>query len=263
MSGARAVGKIAGEPDFIGGGSPLDSWLYEAVTEALDRWGSAWPSTLRTGPTYGFLWEDQCGVLAPSRDALGRDYPLAIFFEAPRGPRRALWLAGAEFLEGAGSVVAEARVRKMDYRDLMNKVRSLRPPGEKEVADADHAYQAWLHSTAIGGWGPILASRQGPAVSICRGELLMRLAVPRGGAPGIAPGVALWLDVIARIAQEPRSAFWNAAQGTLTICPGVPVSLVGALWPSKALAWREGHLADIPVPPQGTLGDFLEGIEAT
>ncbi len=79
-----AIGKFAGHPEFIRAdvsGEAVDSfddWLDRGSLAALERWGAAWATTFPMGVAHGFFWGTPrdatriCGVVAPSRDAVGR-----------------------------------------------------------------------------------------------------------------------------------------------------------------------------------------------
>src|SRR5438067_1124396 len=90
-----AVGKYPGDPEYLraeGGDlvARLGDWIDAGMMSGYERYGRAWAARFAAGLSLGFLWhgdgsagEFLCGVLAPSRDAVGRPYPLAIVARVP------------------------------------------------------------------------------------------------------------------------------------------------------------------------------------
>lgn len=252
MSGAFAVGKIPSEPEFLRGGGRFDAWLYEAVCVAFETWGGDWSEALRDGSTFGFFWNDLCGVLAPSRDSVGRDYPLAIVFSVPKGPRRALLPASGAFFARASALLAAVRTEVVSLADFERRVRELQTPGAELLERLDRAYDAWLRTAAARDVWRRVQPAGGPLVadSLPR-EGLLRLPVHAGGMLG----AAVLLDVVERTLDRPRAGFWDRGKHYLTACHATPLSLIGSLWPARTPGWIRGNLAR--EPSDVTMREFL------
>jgi type VI secretion system ImpM family protein len=254
MTNARAIGKIAGEPEFLRADSPLDEWIHAGFEAALERWGLEWRDVFRQGTAYAFLLGDLCGVLAPSRDSVGRDYPLAIFAPVGGGASPAIVLALSGFLESAFALLQDARNPHMTRDELRWQVEGLRVPRPEDVEAAHGDYLAWLRATeAREVWTSVLPSGH-LEVQLTRGGGLMRVRLA-DGEPGV---VALWLDVIRRSVGVPGAVFWSPDERLLTVCKGTPASLVATLWPREAVEWVVGTLGDVPA--SGSMAEFLTSL---
>lgn len=101
VGAVAAFGKIPAASDFIRAQpasqemTAFDAWVGRAVAQAERDAGGGWGSAFDSGPTYGFVWSAAssgkvrsvlAGVLAPSRDAVGRRYPVAICLPLPFAP---------------------------------------------------------------------------------------------------------------------------------------------------------------------------------
>lgn len=261
------IGKFAGHAEYLrahgnDAASTFDDWVGAGIDWALSRHGPAWPPRFEMGLAFGFVWPGPpaarsgavlAGVIAPSRDSLGRQYPLAIYTRFPRpalAPAPHLSpLAFGDFLDGAYATLTDARSRPIDPRELEARVQSLAfTPGE-ELARAEHEYGAWCQHTPLEtAWAavfphspPLESAMQivealAEAVRPFRGRenpstsLVLRLPLGQGG-PAAA---VLWLDVVRKICRWSAtvpSAFWAAEAETLLVGLGaVPPSALGELW---------------------------------
>ena len=109
--------------------------MDEGTQAAHERWGAEWNTAFLMGAAYGFLWKARpddahlCGIIAPSKDAVGRDYPLAVaarfspglFARAPH----IVPLAFGDFLDEAYRVVDEARSTPMSVAELNAQVERI------------------------------------------------------------------------------------------------------------------------------------------
>jgi type VI secretion system ImpM family protein len=249
-----AVGKIAGEAEYLRAeteaGALFDAWLDESFEAALERWGSDSRAALRTGSPHAFLWWPRgaerfdgplCGVLAPSRDAVGRDYPLAVFARvdtvaAARSPHTLL-LALGEFLDEAWRIVDVARRTPLTRSELALGLRQLPAPDDDVAVRAMDEYAEWCRTVRLSdGWNAVAPAsiKHADDVLLAIGQGwkdgLLRLPVGNGGAGA----VTLWLDIVCRVmghAEARFSAFWSADDRALVVARGAPpVSIVEALW---------------------------------
>ncbi len=268
-----ALGKFAGHPEFLradgDAAASLDAWLNAGWEAALMRHGAAWSGAFKMGAAYGFLWrppvpargagarvdpgERLCGVIAPSVDSVGREYPLAIAARVPAAliahAPHAVPLAFGDFLEGAYALVSEARTRPMAADELSHHLRGLAVPSYAEVGQAEAEYLAWCHHARLEqAWGAVFpgpdpldaAARAldtlAGALAPFRGregvETPLTLRLPLGaGGPAAA---VLWIDVVRRLCRwssAAPSAFWAAEEGALLLPLGAPApSMLRELW---------------------------------
>jgi type VI secretion system protein ImpM len=260
-----AIGKFAGHPEFIRAdvsGEAVDSfddWLDRGSLAALERWGAAWATTFPMGVAHGFFWGTPrdatriCGVVAPSRDAVGRDYPLAVVTRVPaaniaRAPH-VVPLAFGDFLDAAYEAVDTARTIPMSKSELAARLGRIATPRSDQVHVAEAEFVEWCRITPLEqAWEAIFprthaleAAAQcldalGTVLAPFRGRefpdtpLALRLPLGAGGA-GAA---ALWIDVVRRICRwslTVPTVFWAADEGTLLLAVGQPPpSAFSELW---------------------------------
>jgi type VI secretion system protein ImpM len=288
-AGVFAVGKFAGYPEFLraeAGGEAVDAfdeWVERGNVAAYERWGPQWSTTFPMGAAQGFLWSaahDQtrlCGVIAPSRDAVGRDYPLAVAARFPgtlvaRAPH-IVPLAFGEFLDAAYRVIDEARTIPMSVGELTSRLQTLAAASVDDVHRAEAEYAAWCHSTPLErGWSAIFpcsnpmekAARAlhaiGAVLAPFRGReapetsLVLRLPLGMGGVAA----AALWCDVVRRICRWSStvpSAFWGLDEGVLLLAIGrAPSSAFAELWrpdPASESTCDIANMDDRSIPSSG------------
>jgi type VI secretion system protein ImpM len=224
------VGKAPAQADFMridadASAQELLTWM-EQSDDTLRRAGGALPPTptafVFSAPT---LRNALVGVLAPSRDQVGRVFPLAVFAVLPAAPLsdhyRLVPAAFRGFLAAAGALLQEAPT--LSATQIAERVRALPRPGESEWRSADDERRAlleqpnasWLTElTALGGsLGPHYALRT--FVAACRDRAAeppksaIVLACPLGAA-----GPMPWLELSARILRwkgQPPAFLWNEA----------------------------------------------------
>jgi type VI secretion system protein ImpM len=259
-----ALGKFAGEPEYLrmDGGEAfagLEAWIDDAIAFAHQRRGASWRAAFPAAGPLAMMWQpgqdrefDEllCGVIAPSRDAVGRDYPLVIaarFSEAlvAKLPQLVPLVFG-DFLDAAYATLAEVRSGTMRSAEVFARVRAIALPTEKEVSLAEADYASWCRQTTVGAaWSVIfggshslvradraLASLVALVVEIERtgssGSTAIRLPLGGGGSAA----AALWLDIARRMARGSRSpsAFWAADGGDLLLTFGRVRSVLAELW---------------------------------
>jgi type VI secretion system ImpM family protein len=273
-----AVGKYPGDAEYLrsdGGDlvASLADWIDAGMMGGYQRYGTAWAARFAAGHAHAFLWhgdgsaeEFLCGVLAPSRDAVGRPYPLAVVARVPGelGARAAhvLPLAFGDFLESASALIEDVLAAPVDRDALEDALRALPIPDATVVARAEAEYQAWCESVRTDrGWDVIFpegpsSERAGRALDTAlaasvvgeaghvEGQLGLRAPLGSGG-PAAA---VLWLDALGRLGgwSSPQAAFWSAEQASLVIALGSPdPSLLADLW---APEFANHSLLDLTVP---------------
>jgi type VI secretion system protein ImpM len=266
-----ALGKFAGHPEFLRAdgdtAASLDEWLNSGWQAALLRHGDAWSRGFKMGSAYGFLWRARarpgekpgatddrlCGVIAPSVDSIGRDYPLCVFARVPaalvaRAPH-AVPLAFGDFLEQAYALVTDARARPMPSDELAHHLRTLAVPSYADVGQAEAEYLQWCREARLGdAWGAVFPGvdpldRAARVLDVLAGALApfrgregvetsLTLRLPLGaGGPAAA---VLWIDVVRRMCRwssAAPSAFWATDAGALLLPLGAPPpGMLRELW---------------------------------
>ncbi len=284
--GVFAIGKFVGYPEFLradAGGDALDafdSWVERGTMAAHERWGAQWSTTFPMGAAFGFLWtsaRDQsclCGVIAPSRDAVGRDYPLAVAARFPealvaRAPHL-VPLAYGDFLDGAYRLVDDARTIPMSVAELTARLHALIAANGEDMQRAESEYSTWCHETPLDqAWRAVFpsfnpvekAARALQAITAAlapfRGReapdtpLVLRLPLGNGGVAA----AALWFDIVRRLGRWSRtvpSAFWGLDDGVLVMPVGpAPSRAFAELWrpdPSSESTCDIANLDDLSIP---------------
>ncbi|HMA94809.1 MAG TPA: type VI secretion system-associated protein TagF [Polyangiaceae bacterium] len=267
--GAGVFGKVISCGDFISAGeySPaaahLSRWLEQGVGWAATQAKEAWESVAFTTPR-SFLFRPErseyadrviFGLLQPSRDSVGRYFPLAIYSELSLGTDldgySVLPLVIGDFLESAASILDQA-ARGADPRGLLQQLpRGVAP----RIAGAKSEFAGWAANTAVStvfaaffadestarGYN-VLCSLHGIVAPFAGHELPdtpLSLRLPLGSA-GIA-GAVFWIELVRKILRWKRAVpvcFWHAYvdSGQLVIPLGEPSmrSLLG-LWVANEL----------------------------
>jgi type VI secretion system ImpM family protein len=266
-------GKVVAAGDFVAhnAGAPvaraLQEWLVDEVEQLAGK-----RKHLPAVPVK-FLFRDQSGsgacigAFAPSRDRVGREFPLCAFtyVDVPVATHRypSLPVAYEAFLESAAHVVAEAASTGLDLHGVLARIDAIAMPGPQQLEDA----RTWTHQAldATGGQ-TILEALFGP---LAQGGAMHGVhmfttacAAVRGGDPGRATIVAdcpctddvqlvFWLRMAQELLAWQRAApslFWCGPGGPtsrLLVCLGAPpmgvlhfladpMFAAEKLWPIKA-----------------------------
>ena len=231
-------GKLATAGDFVAHnaslpvGRALQDWLVGEVENLAAK-----RKHLPVVPVK-FLVRDPAGsgvcigAFAPSRDRVGREFPLCAFsyVDVPVATHRypSLPVAYEAFLEAAAHVVAEAAGSMLELPAVLARIDAIVQPGPAELEDA----RVWTHQALDATPGStILEALFGPLAGggALHGMHMFTTACAqvRGGDPGRASivldcpstddvQVAFWL----RLAQEllawqraPPSVFWTGPGG--------------------------------------------------
>ncbi|HEY2514095.1 MAG TPA: type VI secretion system-associated protein TagF [Polyangiaceae bacterium] len=255
---AVAIGKFAREVEYLRPPpSPLlarfDSWLNEGFELAAEQLGTAWPALFGMGAPYGFVWraggeggaQSFCGVLAPSEDAVGRAYPLAlgalVSSQRLEGGLHVAPLAIGEFLDVTYAALAEARAGSLSRTETEERMAGASFPSEVTLDEVAGDYQEWTEATdADEGWATAFARDDAALVarevlarlrSAWRAEAPLAVRLPVGEAP--AGASALWLDALERSLGPSAlaSALWAVYDSALFVAIGAPpANLLTSLW---------------------------------
>ena len=279
-----AMGKIPGHPEFLSnrtGREPeesFDGWLEAGMGLASHRYGAAWASAFELGAVQGFVWRAPhvskcdmllCGVMFPSRDSVGRHYPLAVVCDVPQSVvKRAphvVPLAFGGFLERAHDAAADFAT--LAPADLAARLVGLGPPSDDDVARAAADYETWCSTTPVeSAWSAVFADhpveRSSAVIEALRTvtasirgveapEQAVSIRLPLGeGGPASA---ALWLDVVRRLClwnTTVPSTFWAVSDGSLVIALGdAEPGVLSSLWyrdPAGENVYELGATVDAP-----------------
>ena len=134
-------GKIAREPDFVRHNiaDPASQALFRWLSDAVAVRHEAGEPPLK-GPC-GVLWRTDgaaaIGWLVPSRDEIGRRFPLALLHTLPDKLVADTWTAlpraYAEFFETAHPLLLDAAEGQTDLPTLVSHIQKLAPPSESTI----------------------------------------------------------------------------------------------------------------------------------
>jgi len=160
-AGVGLYGKHPGAGDFLRENasgpeiSLLDEWLSAAIDRAgrvLPDFDAAYGSLFSAGFLLGFPGEARAGsallgVMAPSRDEIGRQFPLIIFAYVDQSLAADGFDAAPHepFIAAATSVLQRRNTLSRD--ELLAAARALQPPDAASFARAREAHQAYLGQT--------------------------------------------------------------------------------------------------------------------
>jgi type VI secretion system protein ImpM len=209
MSAAGLFGKIPAQGDFVrlNASTPaalaFDSFLQESLDGLRRTGGDLVPEPVR----FAFFEANGsglCGVFSPSRDSVGRSYPLSVF--VPLSSARnvaALPIVTRDFLDAAGELLALSET--LPAPELATHVRDL--PAVIDGPQGTEALRRLLHDTgATWLWQSMFP--EAPLESAIYAINTARLACDSAGARASA-GTGLVLDCPAP--NEPAAFFWLSA----------------------------------------------------
>lgn len=250
------LGKTPSQPDFLRlhASSTLTVYLHrwlEAAAAAMKSKGAPLTGAVQFIFTAPGEKNALVGVLAPSVDKVGREFPLVLFSEQPAAPlAKSFSLAPAAFRPFFLSATALLRAASegMDAAELAKRLAVLPAPGESGTASAELLRQA------------MLAER--------RCAELLEPVIKGTGAEGRY--YALHTFLIACAGERHRE---KAAAGVVVDCPLAPglgpiawleMAAVRLRWAAvpPAFAWIEGDrprlLLSLGAPPTTLLAHLAE-----
>jgi type VI secretion system protein ImpM len=254
------VGKVPAQGDFVRINAAertaleLVRWLEDAH-ELLRRGGSSLPSA-----PICFLFSASLarnvliGALVPSRDQVGRSFPVAAF--APLESTAAavhfplVPLAFNRFLEAVGALLA-AVPRLMTSR-IVEQLNALPLPGASEWAVAEHQRRLQLSNSAVALTGQFHQQEDADGPHYAMRTFLMACAAEKNQEPAKAKvvldcplgtdGALPWLELAGRILQwktQPPSFLWTqmpAPRLLLSLGPLPPSALNYVARPEQSVA---------------------------
>ncbi len=205
----------------------LDRWVQAGLMATRGRadWAAAW----QDAPPSRFLRVSGgrvlAGVLVPSRDSAGRDYPFMVACviddRATRKQPALAPLLAARFLDAAEALARRAWPAGSGYREVQAAVDGL--AGDADVRDAERRLSALLDEPygrsleedlgAFDDRGVLLLAN---AASLLGPRSRPRFALTLPGRGDDAHGVARWLAVVAAVRggadRFPPLVTWSAAR---------------------------------------------------
>jgi type VI secretion system ImpM family protein len=287
-----AFGKIPRMGDFVrvgsrgGAGESLEQWVEQGLSLAESKRNPAWPVNFASGAPHAFIFRPPrasnvkdaiVGVIKPSKDAVGRRFPLVVW--APAIPRSSVpWphilpMALGDFFDAAATLLFDADAMA-NASEMQTALAKIPPP---HMADADRnaeEYEAWATTTPLEqAWNVVFGG--GQTMSQVRAvHTISETVAPFRGAEGastkvglrlpLGPGgiaaAAFWLDTVRRLARSPsevRTCFWSfdGATGTAIVQLGdTPGTTLAELWVPDT---NSEYLCDLTAPASVDVGRFL------
>lgn len=211
---AGVFGKIPSQGDFVrlNASTPaalaFDSFLQESLDGLRRTGGDLVPEPVRFAFFDSGGGTGVCGVFAPSRDSVGRSYPLSVF--APLASARnvaALPIMTHKFVEEAGELLARSEL--LGAAELASQVREL--PALSEGGAGAETLRRLLHDTgATWLWQTMFPEE--PLAAAAYAIHTAKLACDSAGARASA-GTGVILDC--PTPNEPAALFWLAVAEAL------------------------------------------------
>ncbi len=258
---AGAFGKVPQMADFLRVGTkPLaafETWLEAGMAWGEKKHAAKWPTVYAAGASHAFVYrppaqagdkELLAGVLRPSKDSIGRKFPLVVFVRIPEKPAAAgphlLPLLLQEFFTATSqaSLDGDTTANATDYQKRLSTITS--PTVAFDTGG--EAYDQWSYATSVGElWTSIygdpeadspLAAIQAirEAVAPFAGQesttTLLSVRLPLGTAGAAA--AAFWVDVVRKLARW-RSVvptFFSRSDGILIQLGTTPPNSLAELW---------------------------------
>ncbi len=231
-----AFGKLPWAGDFLSSrttqeAEPFLEWLEQGVGHGSAR-GEAWKSTFDSGAQKGFVFRLEgdkiaAGVIAPSRDAVGRRFPFSIYSvfsgQALGSSGHVLPLLLGNFLHVAGSRIETMRENPVEPAQL---TAGLPQPDLSAISAHHEAYVGWTREAGLrmagqaifgANWRDALADTLYVLIESTRpvygrvdSTSPLSVRVPVGA--GLAGATALWMHIFGYCAGWGRSvpsAVWS------------------------------------------------------
>ncbi len=284
-------GKARHQAEFlrVHSGSPslglFDSWLTETVEWAAARSGPAWPQAFAQGAIHAFVFQPHslpsnhvvCGVLGPSADSAGRQFPLVV--AAPLNVAAQL-LASPQLLPfvleafWANASQLLGSVQATPLSELHSAAAALLAEADLSADDAESLYANWSAELPMAELrallGPpfdtetaslalrLLAATAEPFRGTERPRTPLSFRLPLGQAAGAA--LCFWLDLVRR-SMRWRSTIpsfvWShdGTSGSALLHLGHPPrSTLSALF---LPAGDHDEICDLTLPPPASLAESL------
>jgi type VI secretion system ImpM family protein len=283
------LGKVPWREEYLNArahGEPFasfDAWVTQNIEWAAARAGADWPAAYRSGGVNAFVFRSSgstgatlTGVIAPSSDAAGRDYPLVV--AAPAATRAC---AGAPeliplFLEPYWQVASDLLLHATAGEAVVERLESTYAPPVESSSEVAESYSEWMRSLPLVELWTLLYGEGGcevapralqlvveavrPLVGVEHPKTALTLRLPLGESGGAA--VCFWIHLICRVARWKStipSFFWShdGVTGSMLLHLGEPPrSTLAELWAPKP---ERDEFCDLAPPiPNERLRDIPE-----
>jgi type VI secretion system ImpM family protein len=215
-----AFGKLPWAADFLSTGTsdqaePFLHWLEQGIVQGGSR-GEPWKEAFDGGAQKGFLFRVSpqlvlAGVIAPSRDAVGRRFPFSLYCSLPLASvvrdGHALPLSLGSFLHTCGAQIEHLAEQRLD---LSTHLRSMSGPDLSALHAHEEGYLGWTREAPLrvagqaifgANWRDALAHALYIAIESTRAtfgqsDTKSALAIRFPVGSGLAGAAALWLHVM-------------------------------------------------------------------
>jgi type VI secretion system protein ImpM len=125
--------------------SGVDNWLQQGLSQLRGSYPADWRGIYDTAPTWNcaipaaVTQVDQTliGLITPSRDRVGREFPLCAGVAVPAGASRPLLASAHDWLQQLGRIVAQAKARPSTVEAFDEAVTSIALPTPGKASQAD------------------------------------------------------------------------------------------------------------------------------
>jgi type VI secretion system protein ImpM len=246
-------GKLPLSPEFIRYNAnglevqALDQWFQAGIHQAKSRIGSSWSTEyLQSGP-WNFLFAPEggshflMGVLMPSKDRAGREFPLFLFLRLPVAPLKSrIWLAplGADVFLRHANQQAHREWHGMELPQFRDSLDAWTIPSLDEILSAEQVYEEYLRTQTMEGfWKDLLGNFHHPVKYFLDEALRMCLEpIRKQHSKGLAWSLKFpllessetetfdlpyWLDLSARLmgsADVPLHLLWHRGPSKVRSC---------------------------------------------
>lgn len=237
-----ALGDFVRTPKGCEEMTAFEHWLARAMETAEQRDGAAFKDGFAAAPPHAFLWSAPltpktrgllAGVIVPSRDAVGRRFPVVLCAPLPvpalaAAPHVAPFVLHEFFFHALPA--AQRAARATNQAEFHAQIAAIAPP-VLDVASAVAQWDTWTRgrraadafASVVGGEDLDRATRYAlyivvEATAAYRGQdappLTLGVRVPIGS--DVRSGTALWLDVVR------HAAGWKSTVPSVFVPLGVP-----------------------------------------
>lgn len=247
-----SFGKIPAMGDFLrfrvqgDAATHLEQWVDRGMESAAQRFGAGWKEQFAHGMPVAFCHRAPpsvnassvvVGVMQPSRDAVGRSYPIAIVSQIPEaafaGAPHLVPLSVGAFLDQSLDALELAETADRD--SYLRRVDLVYPPALESIAAQAGEYDHWIRNTSIADALKLVFKSDASGAEVFDVILQCAASVRAQEPPPPSPlavrlplgiagvgGAAFWVDVVRHACQWRStipSMFWivEEQEGFVTV----------------------------------------------